>query len=57
MISPNQIFTTHTPHTHIYIFHTSHSLWKNLQAFNIEGTAQQEKEYKFQRASRALGIV
>ena len=32
-------------------------LSKNLQAYNIEATVQQEKEQKFQRASRALGIV
>ena len=55
MISPNQIFTTRAPH--IYICHASHILWKNLQAYNIEGTVQQEKEQKFQRASRALGFV
>ena len=55
MISPNQIFTTCDPHT--YICHTSHILWKNLQSYNIEVTVQQEKEHKFQRASRALGIV
>ena len=55
MITPNQIFTTHVPHT--YICHASHILWKNLQAYNIEGTVQQEMEHKFQRASRALGIV
>ena len=43
--------------THIYICHTSHILWKNLQVYNIEGTVQQEKEHKFQGASRASGIV
>ena len=43
--------------SHICICHTSHILWKNLQAYNIEGTVQQEKEHKFQGASRALGIV
>ena len=48
MISPNQIFTMCAPHTY---------MWKNVQAYNIEGTVQQEKEHKFQRASRALGIV
>ena len=45
------------PLTYIYICHTSHILGKNLQAYNIEGTVQQEKEHKFQGASRALGIV
>ena len=29
--------------SHTYICHTSHILWKNLQAYNIEGTVQQEK--------------
>ena len=47
----------HMHPSHIYICHASHILWKNLQAYNIEGTVQQEKEHKFQRASRALGIV
>ena len=42
-----------TPPTH----HTSHILWKNLQAYNTEGTVQEEKEHQFQGASRALGIV
>ena len=32
-------------------------LSKNLQAYNSEGTLQQEKEHKFQGASGALGIV
>ena len=43
------------PLTHIC--HTSHILWKNLQAYNIEGTVQQEKEHKNQGACQALGIV
>ena len=47
---------THT-HIYIYICHASHILWKNLQAYNSEGTVQQEKEHKFQGASRALGLV
>ena len=47
----------HTCPSHTYICHASHILWKNLQAYNIEGTAQQEKEQKFQGASGALGIV
>ena len=55
-ISPNQIFTTHDPHTYIYVTHLT-LLWENLQAYHIEGTVQQEKEQKFQGASRALGIV
>ena len=46
MIPPNKIFTMGTPHTHLYICHTSHILWENLQAYNIEGTVQQEKEHK-----------
>ena len=54
-------FSPQAPLTYIYIYiyicHTSHILWKNLQAYNIEGTVQQEKEHKFQGASRALGIV
>ena len=33
-------------HTHIYICHASHILWKNLQMYNIEGTIQQEMEHK-----------
>ena len=59
MIYPIQIFTMHAPYIYIYIYicHKSHILWKNLQAYNIEGTVQQEKEHKFQGASRALGIV
>ena len=44
-------------HMHPSHTHASHILWKNLQAYNIEGTAQQEKEHKFQGAGRALGIV
>ena len=56
LISTNQIFTTHAPHTYIYVIHLTF-LWKNLQAYNIEGTVQQAKAHKFQRASRALGIV
>ena len=47
----------HTHPSHIHICHASHILWKNLQVYNIEGTVHQEKEHKFQRASRALGIV
>ena len=54
---PTIFSTMHAPHIYIYICHTSHILGKNLQAYNIEGTAQQEKEHKFQGASRALGIV
>ena len=42
---------------HTYICHTSHILWENLQAYNIEGTVQQEKEHKNQGACQALGIV
>ena len=53
----SQLDFHHMRPLHIYICHTSLFLWKNLQAYNIEGTAQQEKEHKFQRASRALGIV
>ena len=47
----------HTSPSHIHIYHTSHILRNNLQAYNIEGTVQQEKEHKSQGASRALGIV
>ena len=39
-------FSSWTLLTHIYICHTSHILWENLQAYNIEGTVQQEKEHK-----------
>ena len=39
--------------THIYICHAYHILQENLQAYNIEGTVQQEKEHK----NQALGIV
>ena len=53
MISPNKISTTHTPH----IYCTSLILWENLQAYNIEGTVQQEKEHKNQGSCQALGIV
>ena len=56
LISTNQSFTTHAPNTYIYVIHLT-VLWKNLQAYNIEGTVQQEKAHKFQRASRALGIA
>ena len=52
-----QDFTMHTPYTYIYTCHASHILWKNLQAYNIEGTVQQEKEHKKQGACQALGIV
>ena len=45
----------HVHASHIYIGHTSHILWKNLQAYNIEGIVQQEKEN--QGACQALGIV
>ena len=41
----------------IYTCHTSHILWKNLQAYNIEGRVQQEKVHKNQGACQALGIV
>ena len=57
MTSPNQILTTQAPHRYIYIYHTYHILWKNLQPYSIEGTVQQEKGHKFQGASRAFGIV
>ena len=36
--------------SHIYICCTSHILWKNLQAYNIEGIVQQEKEHKKPRS-------
>ena len=47
----------HACPSHIYVCHTSHILWKNLQVYNIEGTVQQEKEHKNQGACHALGIV
>ena len=43
--------------SHIHICHASHILWENLQAYNVEGTVQQEKEHKNQGACQALGIV
>ena len=48
----------HSSYIYIYIYmsHISH-LWENLQAYNIEGTVQQEKEHKKQGACQALGIV
>ena len=39
----------HACPSHIYICHASRILWKNVQAYNIEGTVQQEKEHEFQR--------
>ena len=30
--------------------HSSHIMWENLQAYNIEGTVQQEKEPQNQGA-------
>ena len=47
----------HRHSSHIYTCHTSHILWENLHAYNIEGTVQQEKEHKNQGACQALGIV
>ena len=47
----------HTYNLHIYTCHVSHILWKNLQAYNIEGTVHQEKENKSQGACQALGII
>ena len=44
----------HVPLTHIYMSHISHFV---EEAYNIEGTVQQEKEHKFQGESRALGTV
>ena len=40
------------PHTYIYVTHLTF-LWKNLQAYNIEATVQQEKDTN----SRASEIV
>ena len=37
--------------------HASHIQWENLQAYNIEGTVQQENEHKNQGACQAVGIV
>ena len=47
----------HRHSSHTCICHASHILWENLQAYNIEGTGQQEKEHKNQEACQALGIV
>ena len=45
MIPPTR-FSPQALLTHIYICHASHILWENLQAYNNEGTVQQEKEHK-----------
>ena len=45
----------HAPHTYIYV--TYLIFLKNLQVYNIDGTVQEEKEHKFQGASRAFRIV
>ena len=37
----------HTCPSHIKICHACLMLWENLQAYNIEGTVQQEKEDEF----------
>ena len=37
--------THHKHSSHTYICHTCHILWENLQAYNIEGTAQHEKDH------------
>ena len=43
-------------YTYIHVTHLIF-LWKNLQAYNIEGTVQQEKEHKNQGVCQASGIV
>ena len=48
MISLNKIFTVSTPHTHI--------LWENLQAYNIEGTVQQERNTKTKEHAKLLEL-
>ena len=54
--SPQQEF--HQRHSsHIFICHTSHILWENLQPYNIEGKVQQEKVHINQGACQAIGIV
>ena len=35
----------HKHSSHIYICHTSHILWENLQAYSMEGTAHHEKDH------------
>ena len=63
--SQQQFYHAYLTHTHIYIYiyiyiyicQVSHILWKNLQAYNIECTVQQEKEHKNQGSCQALGIV
>ena len=52
MMSSTRLYPTY--HSHIYNCHTSHILWKNLQAYNIEGTVQQEKEHKNQGACQGV---
>ena len=56
MIPPNKDFQ-HRHSSQIYICQAYHILWENLQAYNIEGRVQQEKEHKNQGACPALGIV
>ena len=36
----------HTHPFHIFTCHVCHILWKNLQAYNIEGAVQQERNTK-----------
>ena len=56
--SSQQEFNHRHPHTHIYIYicHTSHQLWENLQAYNVEGTVQQEKEHKTKEHTKLLEL-
>ena len=42
---------------HIYTCHPSHSLWKNLQAYNIQDSVQWKKEHQNTSHSHLLGIV
>ena len=47
----------HTCTLHIYICHTSHILWKNLQAYSIPHAVQSKKEHKNTMCSNLLVIV
>ena len=47
----------HTYLLHIYTCHTSHILWKNLQAYNIGDSEQWKRNAKIKTHSHLLGIV
>ena len=49
--------SNHVHTLHIYTCHTSHILWKNLQAYSIPHTVQSKKEHKNAMHSHLLVIV